>query len=604
MYHSLVVAMAVLAVSSSALDARANPGDLDPSFAVGGKLSRLSFAGARAAVLQTDGKIDIGDLTPLRLRADGTADPTYTRTGSHVPIDSASDMALRYDGRIIFAGFGANPGEIFPIFLDFYQALTNGTLDPSFADGTRLDLIPDGVRWSGGETRVVAMDDGRLLAVGDAVVDGQFAVALVRVLPDGQLDPTFGTGGLAATFLQPQTLPTKPVLLLQPDGRIVLARTAVTATGHVIAVVRFLADGSLDSSFGAGGSVRTAFDTSQQVSDDVLAGALQEDGGIVIAGRRLDLAVPRSAIEAVRYDSTGALDPSFGSGGRVVSELCGSSMANAAAIDTDGRIVLAGSIHCSPSPNHFALFRFLPDGTPDPAFGSLGVVATDFGPNAEVNDLTIQTDGKLLAVGADIDGLFGQIPLIAARVLGDDPCATRAAARVVKHVPPALDFRAQADSDPSDARLRFAANIRLPHSAPFSTLDPQRDGALVQLASAGGLVRLGVKIPGGAFSSARRFGWTTAPDGHAHFYRDLRSLPPGGIDSVRIVDHPKRGRVHVEVRGQGAGYPVEVADFPLSARVVLSGPAAPDRGVCVDTSFAAVHCRLSGGGDYRCRAAR
>src|SRR5262249_24585684 len=149
----------------------------------------------------------------------------------------------------------------------------------------------------------------------------------------------------------------------------------------------FLADGSLDTSFGTGGSVRTTFDTSPEVWDNVLTGALQEDGGIVVAGQTVDLLASRGDIEVVRYDASGALDQSFGSGGRVVSRLCGSSLARAAAIDAAGRIVVAGSLHCSSSPNHFALFRYLPDGTPDPAFGSVGVVGTDLGPYAEVNEL-------------------------------------------------------------------------------------------------------------------------------------------------------------------------------------------------------------------------
>ena len=125
--------------------------------------------------------------------------------------------------------------------------------------------------------------------------------------------------------------------------------------------------GSLDPSFGAGGVVTTRFPASAHAE----AVALEPRGGIVLAGRS------GSDLALARYRTDGSLDPAFGEGGRLVSDLRGRDGV-AAAVQLDGKIVVAGS-----SGPHLALARYLPDGSLDPSFGEGGEVASNLGPRAE-----------------------------------------------------------------------------------------------------------------------------------------------------------------------------------------------------------------------------
>src|SRR5262249_55664358 len=154
---------------------------------------------------------------------------------------------------------------------------------------------------------------------------------------------------------------------------------------------RYNADGSLDSSFGSNGAVRTDFGG----IDEIWGIALQADGNIVAAGRT------STNIALARYNPDGSLDSSFGSGGRVVTNLSPAGIppgqvndvARGVAVDSSGRVVVAGG-----AGNDFGVLRYLPDGTLDPSFGQQGVAETDFAGGIDLaRALTIQTDGDIVA---------------------------------------------------------------------------------------------------------------------------------------------------------------------------------------------------------------
>src|SRR5439155_1103104 len=133
--------------------------------------------------------------------------------------------------------------------------------------------------------------------------------------------------------------------------------------------------GDLDPSFGAGGQVLTDFGG----GDGARALALQADGRIVVAGR----SCPSTCDFALaRYNPDGSLDPSFGSGGGVLTEFAGGGDASALAVQSDGKIVVA-ALSGGGGRQDFALARYNPDGSLDPSFGSGGRVLTDFGGDDE-----------------------------------------------------------------------------------------------------------------------------------------------------------------------------------------------------------------------------
>jgi uncharacterized delta-60 repeat protein len=148
--------------------------------------------------------------------------------------------------------------------------------------------------------------------------------------------------------------------------------------------------GSLDTTFGAVGNVTTSFG-GFAIASGV---ALQSDGKIVAAGTDSSRI---SAIVLARYETDGSLDPTFGGDGRARANFPGGMFVRAVGIQADGRIVVAGS--SGSSVTRFALARFTTDGSLDPTFGEDGRVATTFRRRAEAYDVAIQADGKIIALG-------------------------------------------------------------------------------------------------------------------------------------------------------------------------------------------------------------
>lgn len=243
--------------------------------------------------------------------------------------------------------------------------------------------------------------------------------ALARYRPDGALDAEFGNEGTITTDFGGDD--DGVGLVAQADGKLVLAGTArPVEPGETwldrprpadAALARYNPDGTLDSSFGRDGRVVTDLAD----SDEIAAVAIQADGKLVLAGtsrragagHRLDAPelLPGDAIVAARFEPDGTLDPSFGTGGVVVTRLPdAAAQAHAVAIQPDGRIVVAATtigpwVPGKPFGNHFLLVRYADDGALDASFGTGGVVRTEFDTFAAASALVIQPDGKLVVAG-------------------------------------------------------------------------------------------------------------------------------------------------------------------------------------------------------------
>ncbi len=220
---------------------------------------------------------------------------------------------------------------------------------------------------------------------------------------NGDLDPTFGSGGIAAVIDSGISYRVAPRMAVQPDGRILVC--SATATGFDIRdflVFRFNADGSLDTGFGNAGRVVVDIDASAD-EDACAALAVQADGRILAAGwtRSPD----RMAV--LRLTSGGALDTTFGGGtGRVALSFgSGTTLAEAAAIavQSDGRIVVAGSYQASSGGKVFAVARLLGDGSFDASFALTGRVSIDFdggaAGNAVATAAAIDSSGRIVVGG-------------------------------------------------------------------------------------------------------------------------------------------------------------------------------------------------------------
>jgi len=235
-----------------------------------------------------------------------------------------------------------------------------------------------------------------------------FANVQTMKAADGDLDPTFGVGGKVMTDFNHSTDWANAVAI-QPDGKFVVVGTTYKQndfSDEDFAVARYNTDGTLDSSFGSGGKVHTDFLGLAAVPSSVL---LQPDAKILVVGGAYPLFTFLGNIEMVRYNSNGNLDRSFGDNGIVTTVLDAGSYANAVVQQSDGKIIVAGTLFVDvvigdQSDTDFVLVRYNRNGSLDTTFGNGGVVSTDFfGKEDDAFSVLLQPDGKIVAVGSAND---------------------------------------------------------------------------------------------------------------------------------------------------------------------------------------------------------
>ena len=284
-----------------------------------------------------------------------------------------------------------------------------GDLDPAFGDGgVVLEGTANGLDQALG---VVVQGDGRIVAVGYASGVTGTRASVVRYLADGTLDAGFGAGGILRVDWGSR-ISRAHAIALQPDGRLVVGGFTGDGSGSSFALLRLNADGSLDTAFGTGGRVVTAFPGG---ASGILGLAIQADGRIVAIGYAASGGAPSSiAFAMARYLANGTLDATFGTAGLVVDDVTTSSdFAYRAALQADGRIVVAGSVTYAGTSTDFTLARYLATGALDTSFGTAGRVT--LAPTAASEsgyDVLVQPDGKIVAAGNTLSASGGLDALV------------------------------------------------------------------------------------------------------------------------------------------------------------------------------------------------
>ncbi|HLJ92666.1 MAG TPA: DUF4214 domain-containing protein [Gemmataceae bacterium] len=251
--------------------------------------------------------------------------------------------------------------------------LNAGDLDPTFGVGGKVLTDFVGQMIAAVAKATIIQPDGKILVAGSAGDTGTFRSLLGRYNTDGSPDASFGTGGrVTNTFFAASNGPTD--LTLQQDGKIILvgadpSNPAIQGSS-TFAVVRYNADGSLDSAFGKGGVVHTDIGSGISSATGVV---VQSDGKIVVAGN-----AATGNVAVVRYTSDGSLDPTFGAAGKAITA---NLQAGNVALQPDRKIVVAGGA---------AVIRYNADGSLD---GLLGV-----GSAYRFSRVGVQPDGKILTL--------------------------------------------------------------------------------------------------------------------------------------------------------------------------------------------------------------
>jgi len=407
-------------------------GDLDVVFGGGKATANFSLGAAQveALALQADGRIiaagqagsNGADFALARFNRNGTLDASFGTAGEVTtslgssPNSVARGLAIQPDGKILVAGF-AGPGGSQEFALARYNP--SGSLDSTFGDPVQQPgpqppqplrsgsvlTNPGGIASA---TSVAVAPDGKILVAG-SVQPGAFSsaadFALVRYNADGSLDTTFGTGGIVTTKLGDFDAGANTVLIVPDantstnpaDYKIMAAGHTSTSGGNFnFALVRYNADGTLDTTFHTTGVVTTNFGQLDDIHDAVL----QADGKIVAVGSTF--IGGKAELALARYNNDGSLDTSFGTAGQVTTDLGGvNQSANSLVIQPDGKLVVAG-VYAPNGPSDFFLARYLSSGSLDATFGTNGKVLTPFDPtsNAGAASLVQLPDGTFVSGGS------------------------------------------------------------------------------------------------------------------------------------------------------------------------------------------------------------
>jgi uncharacterized delta-60 repeat protein len=399
----LPVMLVALWVPILAAPAQASPGDLDPTFGSGGTVSTPigSSAGfGNGVVVQPDGKILVAgtslgptfsDFAVVRYTPSGGLDGSFGSGGKVTTSfgsvdDGAFAVALQTDGKIVVAGRSHN-GSNYDFALARYTSA--GALDLSFGSGGKV-TTPIG---SSNETAwgvTIQQSDGKIVAAGESLIGGDNDFALVRYTTSGVPDGTFGSAGKVTTHFGGVATDIANEVIVQSDGKIMVAGQSSVAGNFDFAFARYTGSGSPDPAFGTGGRTTVPFGSSTDVGEDV---ALQADGKIVAAGFSFNGSNTDFAL--VRLTPAGGLDTPFGVGGKVTTAIgSGADSARALVLQADGKIVLAGD-----SDNGLGVIRYTSGGALDPSFGVGGKVTTLIGSFSSGTGLDLQPDGKIVLVG-------------------------------------------------------------------------------------------------------------------------------------------------------------------------------------------------------------
>jgi uncharacterized delta-60 repeat protein len=385
MYRVAIASMLALLLSSARV-ASAASGEYDVGFGAGGIAgfggSLLGPQNSASDVLQrADGHLLVAGehgsaFAVVCLAPDGTLDPTFGSGGKlFVPEFGAGAHAFAVaeqpDGSFVAAGSTDGPT---PVLVRFDDA---GTLDPTFGTSGRVELAI-----AGGLGGVAVQPDGRIVGVGSrrTGVGLETDLLVVRLSPDGSLDPSFASGGILTIDLDPFELLAD--VRLQADGRAVALGSGGTGVlaGRDLTLLRVGTAGAPDPTFGTGGVTRTNLGASEH--GGFLA--LQPDGKIV--GGAFG-----AGSHVLRWDAAGILDATFGAAG--VRTLPVASFSPGVALQPDGKIVAVATLGVPPT---FVVARLYASGDLDPTFGVGGYRTNPFDGGGGSRSVILQADGRIV----------------------------------------------------------------------------------------------------------------------------------------------------------------------------------------------------------------
>lgn len=459
----------------------------------------------------------------------GGVDPTWGGSGYAVTAistgrDRIEDLVLMPDNRVLAVGQAADPVTGYERFaLAMY--LPNGTLDPAFGTGgiTCTNILAASIAYD-----AVLQPDGKILVTGTANTTatatsrGPSRMILARYTPDGMLDTTFGTGGVGYVITMIGGTMTNAVAITrQLDGMILVSGDANDATTD-FAIARYTANGVLDSTWGLNGKVETDFGSVERAN----AVLVQADGKVVAVGTTFVGAPSGQAIAIARYNIDGSLDTTYGTGGRKVISLGYTpDVAYDAVLAFDGKVIIAGSRSSQTFTDSF-LLRLNTDGSIDESFGVNGLALVSLNSGYDwFTDVTLQADGRIVATGA----IAGQSDMTVARFLSDgslDP-TFGSGGKLIVNINGNLDI-SRAVTVQRDGKILLGGYSRTNVSGSFDAFAVVRIGDGQKMKSPRLRLTSDTGTPGDNVTSASALAFDLEPaENFFRFYQDGQQLAGG-----------------------------------------------------------------------------
>jgi uncharacterized delta-60 repeat protein len=366
-------------------------------------LALLGTVGLLAACGRTEQTLTIAQpqvaLTPVPMclpinRSPGALDTCFSGDGKQTTgwasttYEKASAIAVQSDGKIVVGGTMGDVGDAFALA----RYNTDGSLDtgfsPRYRDGKIKTLFGSNVYLND----LAIQSDGKIVAVGWTAGSANFDLALARYNVDGGLDTTFDTDGKLTANLSGNLDDFGNAVAIQTDGKILVAGQVgnFNSANADFSLVRYNADGTLDATFDLDGQVTTDLGSGNETATAI---KVQTDGKIVVGG------VSNTQFALARYNTDGSLDTTFDADGKVVIAF-GWGYTVGLALQTDGKIVVAGKVLNASGDEDFAVARLNADGSLDTTFDTDGMAQTDFASSLDAAySVNVQSDGKIVLSG-------------------------------------------------------------------------------------------------------------------------------------------------------------------------------------------------------------
>lgn len=391
-------------------------GALDYSFGSGGTaITSLpsNDMGTGGSARLSDGRLLVAglcrtgdnlDFCAARYMENGTLDTTFGSGGwarkrvSTFRADAAA-MTVLADGRILVGGSCMDLFD-FGNYFCLARFTADGAPDMGFGTEGLSRFHASSLPYGGvGDllTDIVETESATLLVTGDC--GGRFCVA--KVLENGALDLTYGTQGIT-TVTGTGIVEVSHVLRLDSQGRTVLAGSCRTVPElDAFCLRRLNADGTVDTSFGTNGKVRTVVGASQGSSISDLHHL--PDGGWLATGTCQMGAASARDFCAVRYSEDGVQDPTYGKAGSAIFAVgtgVASDDANASVVDADGMLVMVGDCSAGYPGSQFCAIRLYPNGALDVTFGLYGRLVLGVQGESVASAVLVDPAGRLVLTGS------------------------------------------------------------------------------------------------------------------------------------------------------------------------------------------------------------